>query len=136
MYPNPKVRLAIAPKTKGEEEKVGLALNSLRSTDPTIIIEHSQELRQTIIHCQGELHSGIIKYRLLNRYSVEAEYNEPRVPYRETIQKLANANYRHKKQSGGAGQFAEVHMRIEPYIENAPNPGDLTVRGRDLIPLD
>ena len=136
MYPNPKVRLAIVPKTKGEEEKVGMALNALNNVDPTVVIEHSQELRQTIVYCQGELHSGIIKYRLLNRYSVEAEYIDARVPYRETIQKLANASYRHKKQSGGAGQFAEVHMRIEPYLENAPYSTDITIRGKDLIPLD
>ncbi|MDR0927639.1 MAG: elongation factor G [Ignavibacteria bacterium] len=136
MYPNSKVRLAIVPKTKGEEEKVGTALHAMHNTDPTVVIEHSQELRQTIVYCQGELHSGIIKYRLLNRFGVEAEYIDARVPYRETIQKMANSSYRHKKQSGGAGQFAEVHMRIEPYTENAPNPGDLTVRGRDLIPLD
>jgi len=136
MYPNPKVRLAIVPKTKGEEEKVGMALHSLHNVDPTIVIEHSPELRQTIVYCQGELHAGIIKHRLANRYSVEAEYIEARVPYRETIQKMANANYRHKKQSGGAGQFAEVHMRIEPYVANAPDPKDLTVRGKELIKLE
>lgn len=136
MYPNPKVRMAIVPKTKGEEEKVGQALNNLHAVDPTVIIEHSQELRQTIIHCQGELHLGVIKYRLSNRYGVETEFVAPRVPYRETIQQMANADYRHKKQSGGAGQFAEVHMRIEPYTENAVNPGDLTVRGRETIKLD
>jgi elongation factor G len=136
IYPTYKVRLAIVPKTKGEEEKVGTALHSLHNVDPTVVIEHSQELRQTIVYCQGELHSGIIKYRLQNRFNVEAEYIDARVPYRETIQKVANSSYRHKKQSGGAGQFAEVHMRIEPYTENAPNPSDLTVRGRDLIPLD
>jgi elongation factor G len=135
-YPSAKVRLAIVPKTKGEEEKLGIALNALHSTDPTVVIQHSQELRQSSLFCQGDLHSGVIKYRLNNRYGVEAEYIEPRVPYRETIQKLANSDYRHKKQSGGAGQFAEVHMRIEPYTENAPNPPDLTVRGRELISLE
>ena len=136
MYPSSKLRLAIVPKTKGEEEKVGTALHQLRATDPTVVVVHSQELRQSIVYCQGDLHSGIIKYRLSNRYSVEAEYIDARVPYRETIQKLANADYRHKKQSGGAGQFAEVHIRIEPYTENAANPTDLTVRGREVIPLD
>jgi len=135
-YPNAKVRLAIVPKTKGEEEKVGMALNALNNVDPTVVIEHSQELRQTILYCQGELHSGIIKYRLSNRYSVETEYVDARVPYRETIQKLSNASYRHKKQSGGAGQFGEVHMRIEPYFEGAPYSTDITVRGKELIPLD
>jgi elongation factor G len=136
MYPSSKLRLAIVPKTKGEEEKVGTALHQLHSIDPTVVIEHSQELRQTIVYCQGDLHAGIIKYRLNYRYNVEAEYIDARVPYRETIQKMANADYRHKKQSGGAGQFAEVHIRIEPYTENAANPTDLTVRGREVISLD
>ncbi len=135
-YPNSKIRIAVVPKTKGEEEKVGLGLHALHNEDPTIVVEHSQELRQTIVYCQGELHSGIIKYRLANRYKVEAEYVEPRVPYRETIQKAANSMYRHKKQSGGAGQFAEVHMRIEPWSDGMPNPAGLTVRGKELIELD
>lgn len=135
-YPNPKIRIAVVPKTKGEEEKVGVGLHALSNEDPTVIIEHSKELRQTIVYCQGELHSGVIKYRLLNRYKVEAEYIEPRVPYRETIQKSVDNSYRHKKQSGGAGQFAEVHMRIEPWVENMPNPAGLTVRGKELIDLE
>ena len=135
-YPNPKIRVAIVPKTKGEEEKVGIGLHSLHNEDPTVVIEHSKELRQTIVYCQGELHSGIIKYRLLNRYKVEAMYVEPRVPYRETIQKSVDSSYRHKKQSGGAGQFAEVHMRIEPWTENMPNPVGLTVRGKELMELE
>lgn len=136
IYPNPKIRVAVVPKVKGEEEKVGLGLHALHNEDPTVKVEHSQELRQTIVYCQGELHAAIIKYRLLNRYKVEAEYIEPRVPYRETIQKAANSMYRHKKQSGGAGQFAEVHMRIEPWAENIPNPAGLTVRGKELIDLE
>jgi elongation factor G len=135
-YPNPKIRIAVVPKTKGEEEKVGVGLHALSNEDPTVMIEHSKELRQTIVYCQGELHSGVIKYRLLNRYKVEAEYVEPRVPYRETIQKSVDNSYRHKKQSGGAGQFAEVHMRIEPWVENMPNPAGLTVRGKELIELE
>ncbi|MFP4369823.1 MAG: elongation factor G [Candidatus Kapaibacterium sp.] len=135
-FPNPKVRTAIVPKTKGEEEKVGLALNALHEEDPTIIIEHSQELRQTIVYSQGELHLAAAKWRLKHRYKVEAEFIEPRVPYRETIQKGVESSYRHKKQSGGAGQFAEVHMHIEPYREGAPDPSQYNVKGRDLIDLD
>jgi len=135
-YPNPKVRIAVVPKTKGEEEKVGMGLNNLHAEDPTVKIEHSQELRQTIVYAQGELHLGVIKWRLANRYKVEAEFIEPRVPYRETIQKPARGMYRHKKQSGGAGQFAEVHMLIEPWVENMPDPAGLTVRGKELIQLD
>ncbi len=135
-YPNPKVRAAIVPKVKGEEEKVGLALNAIHLEDPTLIIQHSQELRQTIISAQGDLHLAAIKWRLLNRYKVEAEFIDPKVPYRETIQKQVKGSYRHKKQSGGSGQFAEVHMMIEPWYEDMPNPAGITVRGKELIDLD
>lgn len=134
-YPLPKVRTAIGPKTKGEEEKVGLALNNLHEQDPTILIEHSQELRQTIVYVQGELHLGVMKWRLENRYKVEVVFSEPRIPYRETIQKTAQGMYRHKKQSGGAGQFAEVHMFVEPYEEGKPYQSQFTVRGKDLHEL-
>ncbi len=135
-FPNPRIRIAIAPKTKGEEEKVGMALNSLHLEDPTLIVEHSPELRQIIVYAQGEQHLAVAKWRLERRYKVETEFKEPRVPYRETIQKQVRGMYRHKKQTGGAGQFAEVHMMIEPYIEDVPIPSDFTVRGRDLYDLD
>lgn len=136
VYPNPKVRVAVVPKTKGEEEKVGMSLHSLHQEDPSIVVEHSQELRQMIVYAQGELHLSEIKWRLANRYKVDVEYIAPKVPYRETIQKSARGSYRHKKQSGGAGQFAEVHMLIEPWRENMPNPEGLQVRGKELIKLD
>lgn len=135
-YPTSKVRTAIVPKTRGEEEKVGVGLHSLHAEDPTIVVEHSQELRQTIIFAQGELHLSAIKWRLEHRYKVEIEYIEPRVPYRETIQKKVQGSYRHKKQSGGAGQFAEVHMMIEPWIEGMPNPEGFNVRGTEEFNLD
>jgi len=135
-YPNPKMRIAIVPKTKGEEEKVGMALHNLHAEDPTLVIEHSQELRQLIIHAQGELHLNAAKWRLENRYKVMTEFIEPRVPYRETIQKQVRGMYRHKKQSGGAGQFAEVHMIIEPWYEDAHYANDVTVRGKDMHDLD
>ncbi|MDQ1265943.1 MAG: elongation factor [Bacteroidota bacterium] len=135
-YPNQKVRTAVVPKTKGEEEKVGMGLHSLAAEDPSLKVEHSQELRQIILYAQGELHLGVAKWRLERRYKVEAEFIEPRVPYRETIQKLAKGSYRHKKQSGGAGQFAEVHMLIEPWHEGLADPPGLSVRGKDLIDLD
>ena len=135
-YPNPKIRIAITPKVKGEEEKVGLALNAIHLEDPTLIIKHSQELRQTIISAQGDLHLAAIKWRLLNRYKAEAEFIDPKVPYRETIQKQVKGSYRHKKQSGGSGQFAEVHMLIEPWYEDMPNPAGITVRGKEVIDLD
>lgn len=135
-YPNPKVRTAIVPKTKGEEEKVGLGLNSLHQEDPSMTIQHSPELKQTIVHAMGELHLQAIKWRLEHRYKVEVEYIAPRVPYRETIQKKVTGSYRHKKQSGGAGQFAEVHMMLEPWYEGLADPTDIQVRGREMFELD
>ncbi len=136
VYPEPRVRVAIVPKTKGEEEKVGMAIHSICNEDPSLQVEHSQELRQMIVYAQGELHLSSTKWRLENRYKVEAEYTEPRVPYRETIQKGIKGSYRHKKQSGGAGQFAEVHMMIEPWTEDGKDFPDFNVRGKDLIELE
>ncbi|MDQ1266356.1 MAG: elongation factor, partial [Bacteroidota bacterium] len=135
-FPKPKVRIAVVPKTKGEEEKIGLGLNAICQEDPALKLEHSQELRQMILYGQGELHLSAARWRLEHRYKVEAEFVEPRVPYRETIQKQVRGSYRHKKQSGGAGQFAEVHMMVEPWVENMPNPDGITVRGKDMYDLD
>ncbi len=135
-YPTSKVRTAIVPKTRGEEEKVGIGLHALHTEDPTVNIIHSQELRQTIVFAQGELHLSAIKWRLENRYKVDTEFIEPRVPYRETIQKRVQGSYRHKKQSGGAGQFAEVHMMIEPWVEGMPDPEGLNVRGKETFDLE
>lgn len=135
-YPTSKIRTAIVPKTRGDEEKVGVGLHALHAEDPTIVVEHSQELRQTILYAQGELHLSAIKWRLEHRYKVEVEFIDPRVPYRETIQKKVQGSYRHKKQSGGAGQFAEVHMMIEPWSEGLPDPEAFNVRGKDLTDLE
>jgi len=135
-YPHPKVRIAVVPKVKGEEEKVGLGLNSLHQEDPSITIVHSPELRQTIVYAQGDLHLQLVKWRLEHRYKVEVEFQPPRVPYRETIQKKVTGSYRHKKQSGGAGQFAEVHMMIEPWYEGLPDPTEYQVRGKELYDLE
>ncbi|MFP4527888.1 MAG: elongation factor G [Candidatus Kapaibacterium sp.] len=135
-YPNPKVRVAVEPKTKGEEEKVGMGLHSLHLEDPSLVVEHSKELRQMILYAQGEQHLSVAKWRLENRFKVETIFVDPKVPYRETIQKQVRGSYRHKKQSGGAGQFAEVHMMIEPWYEGMPDPEGLSVRGKDLHKLD
>lgn len=135
-YPNPILRFAVVPKTKGEEEKIGMGLQAIKAEDPSLQVEHSQELRQIILHGQGELHLSAAKWRLEKRYKVESEFIEPRVPYRETIQKQVKGSYRHKKQTGGAGQFAEVHMMVEPWYEGLPDPEALSVRGRDLIELE
>ncbi|OYT10566.1 MAG: elongation factor G [Bacteroidetes bacterium 4572_112] len=134
-YPNYKMRTAVVPKTKGEEEKVGIALHALQAQDPTMVIEHSSELHQTILYAQGELHLAVAKWRLLNRYKVETDFAPAKVPYRETITSNVRSSYRHKKQSGGAGQFAEVHLMIDPYSEGMADPSDMQVRGRDLYDL-
>ena len=121
-YPRPKYSRAIKAKNPQELEKVMVALTRMRQEDPTWVVEQSKELRQTIVHGQGEFHLRVLKWRLENNEKLEVEYEEPRVPYRETITKKAKANYRHKKQSGGAGQFGEVSLIIEPYAEGMPDP--------------
>ncbi len=119
-YPAPKYRRAIKAKNEGEDEKLGEILNRLHAEDPTWVIERSKELRQTILSGQGEFHLRTLKWRVENLDKIMIEFSEPRIPYRETITKAARADYRHKKQSGGAGQFGEVHLIIEPYQEDAP----------------
>lgn len=118
-FPEPKFRAAIRPISEGDEEKLGEALNRMHDEDPTILIEYSKELKQIIVSGQGEYHLNILKWHLDNIYKIETEYIKPKIPYRETITKFAQADYRHKKQSGGAGQFGEVHLIIEPYIDGA-----------------
>ncbi len=122
-FPEPKFRTAIRPASEGEEEKLGESLNRIHDEDPTLLIEHSKELKQIIVSGQGEHHLNIVKWQLDNLYKVDSEFVTPKIPYRETITKAAQADYRHKKQSGGAGQFGEVHMIIEPYIEGPAGTG-------------
>jgi elongation factor G len=119
VFPEPKFRAAIKPLNEGDEEKLGEALNRMHDEDQTIQIEYSKELKQIIVSGQGEYHLNILKWHLDNIFKIETEYVKPRIPYRETITKSAQADYRHKKQSGGAGQFGEVHIVIEPYTEGA-----------------
>lgn len=127
-FPDPKMRVAVVPPSKNDMEKLTRALHVMREEDPTLIFEHSKELKQMLLHAQGQLHLDITKYRIEQVFGVSMEFTEPRIPYRETITKVANDSYRHKKQTGGAGQFAEVHMRIEPYYDDMPKPAGLTVR--------
>ncbi len=119
-FPEPKYRTAIKAQSEHDDEKLGEALNKIHLEDPTIIVEYSKELKQIIVHGQGEYHLNIMKWHLDNIYKIPTNFNPPKIPYRETITKSAQADYRHKKQSGGAGQFGEVHLIIEPYVEGTP----------------
>ncbi|MBO4581712.1 MAG: elongation factor G [Bacteroidales bacterium] len=134
-YPEPKFRTAVRAKNNTEDEKLGAVLNDIRKTDPTFLMEQSKELKQTIISGQGEQHLNIIKWIIENINKIEVEYYAPKIPYRETITKSAEAMYRHKKQSGGAGQFGEVHMLIEPYYEGMPNQTKYPIRGTESYDL-
>lgn len=131
-FPEPKFRTAIKPLNEGDEEKLGESLSRMHQEDPTILIEYSKELKQIIVSGQGEYHLNILKWYFDNIFKIEVEYIAPRIPYRETITKIAQSSYRHKKQSGGAGQFGEVHMVIEPYVEGTPDPTSYKVNGSEL----
>lgn len=135
-FPTPKIRVAVVPAKKGDEEKVGTALHQLHEEDPTLVVEHSHELQQIILYAQGEMHLGVAKWRLHNRFKVDVDFLKPRVPYRETIRKVSRGTYRHKKQSGGAGQFAEVHFIVEPFTDGMPNPHGVNVRHTEEHDLD
>ena len=135
-FPAPRITTAIRAKDKNDDEKLAEALREINEEDPTTIYEYSRELKQLILHGQGELHFAVTEWKLLNNHKIAIEFLKPRIAYRETIQRAADADYRHKKQSGGAGQFGEVFMRIEPYYEGMPDPTDLNVRGREEINLE
>jgi elongation factor G len=136
-FPSPLMSVAIEPAQKGDEEKLSIALHQVQEEDPTVIVEVSQELKQTIIHCQGELHLSVIKWKLEHiSKNLAVKFTKTRIPYRETIRKSVQSNYRHKKQSGGAGQFGEVYMQVEPWYEGMPDPKGFSVRGRDEHKLD
>ena len=144
-YPNSKYSRAIKPVNEADVEKMMTILNRMREEDPTWVIEQSKELKQTLVHGQGEFHLRTLKWRLENNEKLQVKFEEPKIPYRETITKAARADYRHKKQSGGAGQFGEVHLIVEPYYEGMPAPDTykfngqefkITVRGTEEIPLE
>ena len=121
-YPAPKFQRAIRALNESETEKLSAILNRMHEEDPTWLIEQSKELKQTIVSGQGEFHLRTLKWRIENNDKIQVEYQEPKIPYRETITKAARADYRHKKQSGGSGQFGEVHLIVEPYNEGMPEP--------------
>ena len=131
-FPEPKYRTAIKPVSEGDEEKLGEILQRMHDEDPTIVVEYSKELKQIILSGQGEYHLNILKWHLDNIHKVDTVFVTPRIPYRETITKIAQAEYRHKKQSGGAGQFGEVHLVIEPYTESAQDPKVYKVEGKEI----
>lgn len=129
--PDPLYIVAIKPKNSADDEKLGAVLHELHKTDPTLGVEYSRELKQQLIKSQGEFHINTVKWYLNKAHHIEVDLFTPKVPYRETITKIANADYRHKKQSGGAGQFGEVHLRIQPYEENYQKPTDIPIRGTE-----
>ncbi len=132
VYPEPKYRTAIKAQSESEDEKLGEALNKIHLEDPTIIIEYSKELKQIIVHGQGEYHLNIMKWHLDNIYKIHTNFFPPKIPYRETITRSAQADYRHRKQSGGAGQFGEVHMIIEPYEEGSTEVSMQKINGKEI----
>lgn len=121
-YPNAKYSRAIVAQNSAETEKMMAALVKMRQEDPTWVVEQSKELRQIIVHGQGEFHLRTLKWRLENNEKIKINFEDAKIPYRETITKAARADYRHKKQSGGAGQFGEVHLIVEPYADGMPDP--------------
>lgn len=131
-YPEPKYRRAIRPRNDSDAEKMMEVLFRMHEEDPTWVVEQSKELRQTIVSGQGEFHLRTLKWRIENNDKIPVVFSEPRIPYRETITKAARADYRHKKQSGGAGQFAEVHLVVEPYYEGMPAPSVYRFKGQDF----
>ncbi len=135
-FPAPNMTVAIEPTKKGEEEKLSIALHQLKEEDPTFKVEVSTELKQTLIHCQGDMHLAVAKWKIEHNHKLEVKFQKPKIPYRETIRKMADSSYRHKKQSGGSGQFGEVYLRIEPWVEGMPEPQGLNVRGRDTYDLE
>ena len=133
VFPAPKYRCAIKAKVQQDEQKLGDALKKIASQDPTVIVEYSKELRQTILSGNGEQHINIVKWRLNNEFKLDVELFAPKIPYRETITKTATATYRHKKQSGGAGQFGEVSLLICPYEEGVEAPKSFKINGKEQV---
>ncbi|MBK6949133.1 MAG: elongation factor G [Haliscomenobacter sp.] len=134
-FPESRVTVAIEQQNKADMEKLMKALHLISEEDPTVIVEQSAAAKQILMHGQGQLHLDMIKHRVETVQGVSMDFAKPRIVYRETITREANTQYRHKKQTGGAGQFAEVHMRIEPYAEGMGDPAGLTVRHRDVEDL-
>jgi elongation factor G len=136
VFPEPRIRTAVIAHSKNDDEKIGEVLQKIHQEDPTLRVEYSRELRQLLVSGQGELHLMVCKWFLENVYKLHVDFVTPRISYRETIRKPSSSSYRHKKQSGGAGQFGEVYLKIEPYYEGMPEPTDFSVRGKEIIDLE
>ncbi len=136
VYPEARITKAVRAFDKNDDEKLNEALKKIHSQDPTVTIKYSPELKQLILSCQGELHLATIDWILQNTYGIKAVFEQPRIAYRETIQRSATTSYKHKKQSGGSGQFGEVHIKIEPWYEGIPEPEGFNIRGKEEVNLD
>ncbi len=134
-FPNSRIEVAVEPPSKNDMEKLMKALHAIEEADPTLVVEQSKSLKQTLLYGQGQLQLDLVKHRIETEQGIAMKFIRPRIPYRETITKESNEAYRHKKQSGGSGQFAEVHMRIEPYYEDMPDPSGLNVRKKEVEDL-
>ncbi|MDR1756424.1 MAG: elongation factor G [Culturomica sp.] len=130
-YPEPRYRTAVKAANKNDDEKVTEVLYRMHEEDPSLLVEYSKELKQLLVSGQGEFHLNTMKWRMGHNDKLEIEFVAPKIPYRETITQYSQADYRHKKQSGGAGQFGEVHMVIEPYEEGMPDPTTYKIGGVD-----
>jgi elongation factor G len=131
VFPTSRHTVALKAVNEADDEKVSESFQKLHDQDPTYLVEYSKELKQMLVHCQGEYHLNTLKWFYNNEFKIDIEFLKPRIPYRETITKMAQADYRHKKQSGGAGQFGEVHMIIEPYIEGVDPKTVVTLNGKE-----
>jgi elongation factor G len=136
IYPEPRITKAVFAADKNDEEKLSDALKKIHSQDPTVTVKYMKELKQLILSCQGELHLATIEWTLEHIYGIKATFDQPKIAYRETIQRSATTSYKHKKQSGGSGQFGEVHIKIEPYYEGMPEPEGFNIRGKEEVKLD
>lgn len=134
-FPGPKMQMAIVANNNSDDEKLGEVLQKIHQEDQTMTYEYSSELKQLILSLQGEVHLTVIKWVIENIYHLDVSFIKPKIPYRETIQKMIDTSYRHKKQSGGAGQFGEVFMKVEPYYEGMPEPTGVNVRNKEVIDL-
>lgn len=135
IFPEPRIRKAVEASNKKDEEKMMEVLKKIHGQDPTVELKYSNELKQQILSCQGELHLATLDWQLQNLYGIKAEFEQPKIAYRETIQRSATTSYKHKKQSGGAGQFGEVHMTIEPWYEGMEEPTGFNIRGKEEVDL-